>query len=165
MNDFVLLGKALSDPTRVRILAALIRSELCVCELADAMELRLSTLSTHLQTIRQAAVISTRREGKWIYYALNPEHAALVRRVFEHFADALAGDRRLQRDAKRIDARLKLREDGCCLLGFGQLDKKGGDVNDKMDSSSAGALCSCGHAASQRGEESGTENRAAGECL
>lgn len=133
MNDLVLLAKAFSDPTRVRVLAALQRSELCVCELADAMELGLSTLSTHLQTIRQAGVISTRREGKWIYYALDPEHAPLVDSLFKHYADALAGDRRLKRDAVRIAQRLKLREAGCCSLGFGQLDKEGGEANDEMD--------------------------------
>lgn len=156
MNDLVLLGKALSDPTRVRILAALHRNELCVCELADAMELGLSTLSTHLQTIRQAGVIATRREGKWIYYMLDPEHALLVRRLFEHFADALAGDRRLKRDAQRIDERLKLREDGCCLLGFGQRDRKGGEEDENqtnpMDATASGGGCPCHHGASRRGQ-------------
>lgn len=51
MNDVVLLGKALADATRVRIVAALNRSELCVCELCDAMEMNQSTLSGHLQII------------------------------------------------------------------------------------------------------------------
>lgn len=154
MNDLVLLAKAFSDPTRVRILAALRKSELCVCELADAMELSLSTLSTHLQTIRQAGVISTRREGKWIYYALDPEHAPLVDSLFEHYAGALAGDRRLKRDAQRIGKRLKLREAGCCLLGFGQLDKEGGEVNVKMDTPANGNGCSRGNGASRPREKS-----------
>ena len=165
MNDVVLLGKAFSDPTRVRILAALHRSELCVCELADAMEMGLSTLSTHLQIIRQAGVIATRREGKWIYYALDPEHAALMARLFEHFADALAGDRRLKRDAQRIDERLKLREDGCCLLGFGQLDRKGGEENEKpndqMDAAASGGGCACANGTGRR-HKGGTQTQSAG---
>ncbi len=154
MNDLVLLGKALSDPTRVQVLAALHRSELCVYELADAMELGLSTLSTHLQTICQAGVIGTRREGKWIYYLLDPDHATLVGRLFGHFADAFAGDRRLKRDAQRIDERLKLREGGGCLLGFGQLDRKGGCKNGntggQMEAAS-GEGCPCDQGASGHG--------------
>ena len=109
MNDLVLLGKALADPTRVRLLVALRQRELCVCELADAMEMSLSTLSTHLQTVRQAGVISARREGKWIYYRLDPGHAALLDTVFQHFAAPLGTDQRLRRDAERVAQRLKLR--------------------------------------------------------
>nr|MDQ2688161.1 ArsR family transcriptional regulator [Armatimonadota bacterium] len=44
MNDLVLLGKALADPTRIRILAILQEGELCVCEVADALKMGQSTL-------------------------------------------------------------------------------------------------------------------------
>lgn len=121
MNDLTLFGKAFSDPTRVRVLAALRRGEICVCELVDAMELGQSTLSNHLQVIRQAGLVTTRKDGKWIYYALEPDQTALIEAVFDHFESALDADRRLQRDAQRLQRRFELREDGCCTLSALQL--------------------------------------------
>ena len=64
MNELVLAAKALADPTRVRVLAALRDGELCVCELSDVLDVTQSTLSTHLQVIRDANLVQTRKEGK-----------------------------------------------------------------------------------------------------
>ncbi len=118
MNDLVLFGKAISDATRVRVLLALREGELCVCELADAMELSQSTLSNHLQVIRQAGLVSTRQAGKWIYYDLEPEQKAVLEAVFARHQTALKTDGRLQRDMARLQQRLALRQDGCCVVGF-----------------------------------------------
>ena len=57
MRDFTSLGQAIVDPTRVRIIAALRRGELCVCELVDALEISQSTLSGHLQVLRQTGLV------------------------------------------------------------------------------------------------------------
>ncbi len=122
MNDVVLLGKALADPTRVRILAILRGGELCVCEIADALEMSQSTLSTHLQTIRQAGLVSTRKNAKWSYYGLEPTGAALLNAIFAPYESALDADQRLKRDLERIGQRLRLRVDGCCVLGLPSLD-------------------------------------------
>jgi ArsR family transcriptional regulator len=119
MNDLVLAAKALADPTRVRALAALREGELCVCELSDALEVTQSTLSTHLQVIREADLVQTRKEGKWVYYALNPEAKRLLKGVFDFFADGLEADKLLRRDAGRLQKRLAEREDGACCRGFG----------------------------------------------
>jgi ArsR family transcriptional regulator len=129
MNDLTLFAKALADPTRVRIVAALRQSELCVCELSDAMEMSQSTLSTHLQTIRQSGLVTTRKDGKWIYYGIEPSQAKVLDALFAHHQAALAADKRLQRDAARLKQRLEIREDGRCLRGFAQLDAlpKGGE--------------------------------------
>jgi ArsR family transcriptional regulator, arsenate/arsenite/antimonite-responsive transcriptional repressor len=123
VNDVVLFGKALSDPTRVRILVALSESDLCVCEMVDALEMGQSTLSSHLQTIRQSGLVETSRRHKMVAYALRPETATLVRAVLESSEAALAADRRVQRDRERVRARLALREGGVCVLGPGQLDR------------------------------------------
>lgn len=123
MNDIVLLGKALGDPTRVRILHALLASDLCVCELVDALEMGQSTLSAHLQTIRQAGIVETTRRHKMVSYALTEEAAPLIRDVFRTHEEALRMDKRVQRDRSRIEARLALRSGGVCILGPGQLDR------------------------------------------
>jgi len=122
MNDLVLFAKALADPTRVRILAALRLSVLCVCELCDALEMSQSSLSTHLQVIKQAGLVTARKDGKWVYYGLEPSHAPLVETLFSRYADGLRADQRLRRDADGVERRLSLRENGCCTLGFNQLD-------------------------------------------
>lgn len=129
MNDLTLFAKALADPTRIRILIALRVGELCVCELSDAMEMSQPNLSAHLQVIRQAALVTTRKDGKWIYYGLEPSRSVLVETLFAHYEQSLRADQRLQRDIERIRQRIELREQGRCVRGFCQLDvsPKGGD--------------------------------------
>ncbi|PYP49495.1 MAG: transcriptional regulator [Gemmatimonadetes bacterium] len=62
---------ALSDETRLEIVRLLSHGERCVCELQDALEAAQSRLSFHLKTLKEAGVVSDRREGRWVYYALN----------------------------------------------------------------------------------------------
>jgi ArsR family transcriptional regulator len=123
MKATVAFAKALADPTRLRVVAALRAHELCVCELCDALEATQSTLSTHLTLLRQGGLVQTRKEGRWIYYGLSADVAPLTESFFEHFAD-MTRDKRVRRDADRVQRRLKLREDGCCVLGFNQLDSR-----------------------------------------
>lgn len=62
---------ALSDPIRIRVLELLRQQELCVCELSDILEISQSKLSFHLKTLKEAALVRSRQEGRWIYYSLN----------------------------------------------------------------------------------------------
>ncbi len=123
MNDVVLIGKALADPTRVRILYALLQSDLCVCELVDALEMGQSTLSSHLQTIRQAGIVETTRRHKMVSYALTEEARPLVEAIMHLNQASLETDRRIARDRTRTAERLALRVHGVCQLGPGQLDR------------------------------------------
>ena len=127
IQDLARFGQALSEPTRIRVLAALRDGELCVCEICDALELSQSTLSSHLQFLRQAGVVHTRKEGKWIYYGLERPPAAFLRSFFKLGATALAGSKRISTDARRLAKRLKLREAGSCVRGFHEIDRKGGE--------------------------------------
>ena len=123
MRDVTSIGQAIVDPTRVRIIAALRLGELCVCELVDALEISQSTLSTHLQVLRQTGVVSTRREGRWIYYSLTDQKRGLIEAIFSHIQRQLDVDPRLRRDSERIVERLAIRENGRCVLGFAELEK------------------------------------------
>ena len=118
MDELILAAKALADPTRVRVLAALRSGELCVCELSDVLDVTQSTLSTHLQVIREANLVQTRKEGKWVYYALKPGADRLLKGVFGFFATELAEAPLLRRDEARLKKRLAEREDGACCRGF-----------------------------------------------
>ena len=62
---------ALSDETRLAIVQLLSHGELCVCELQDTLDAAQSRLSFHLKTLKEAGLVTDRREGRWIYYALN----------------------------------------------------------------------------------------------
>jgi len=69
---------ALSDPIRISVLELLRQRELCVCDLCDALEISQSKLSFHLKTLREAGLVNSRPEGRWIYYSLNlPQFAIL----------------------------------------------------------------------------------------
>ena len=118
MTELVLVAKAFADPTRVRVLAALSKGEWCVCELCDALKITQSTLSTHLQVIREAELVQTRKEGKWVYYAIRSDTEQLLQSVFGFFARSLKADATLRRDAQQLAARMKERRDGACCVGF-----------------------------------------------
>ncbi|WP_341733824.1 metalloregulator ArsR/SmtB family transcription factor [Microcoleus sp. EPA2] len=62
---------ALSDPLRIQILELLRQQELCVCDLCDRLCVSQSKLSFHLKTLKEAALVRSRQEGRWIYYSLN----------------------------------------------------------------------------------------------
>jgi ArsR family transcriptional regulator, arsenate/arsenite/antimonite-responsive transcriptional repressor len=67
------LFHALSDETRLRILERLRAGERCVCDLTDALDAAQSRLSFHLKVLKDAGLVSDRREGRWMYYTLNPK--------------------------------------------------------------------------------------------
>jgi ArsR family transcriptional regulator, arsenate/arsenite/antimonite-responsive transcriptional repressor len=60
---------ALADETRLRILLLLRDGECCVCELTEALELGQSLLSFHLKALKDAGLVTDRREGRWVYYS------------------------------------------------------------------------------------------------
>lgn len=64
---------ALSDETRLEIVELLSHGEHCVCQLQDALGAEQSRLSFHLKALKDAGVVTDRREGRWIYYGLNGE--------------------------------------------------------------------------------------------
>jgi ArsR family transcriptional regulator, arsenate/arsenite/antimonite-responsive transcriptional repressor len=71
MSDIVTIFKALADDTRVRVLKLLGRGELCVCEIAAALEMEQPRLSFHLRILKEAGIIVDRRQERWILYRLN----------------------------------------------------------------------------------------------
>ena len=64
---------ALSDETRVQIVEMLSHKERCVCELEQVLKVAQSRLSFHLKVLKDAALISDRREGRWMFYGLERE--------------------------------------------------------------------------------------------
>jgi DNA-binding transcriptional ArsR family regulator len=77
--------RVLGDPTRVRILDALSRSELCVGDLALQLGVTESAVSHQLRLLRNTRIVRSRREGRMIFYALDDKHVlALFRQGLRH---------------------------------------------------------------------------------
>jgi DNA-binding transcriptional ArsR family regulator len=79
------LFRAFSDPSRVRIIAALTAGELNVSALAGAAEISESAVSHHLRGLRQMRLVRARKEGRQVFYCLDDDHvAALFRQGLDH---------------------------------------------------------------------------------
>jgi ArsR family transcriptional regulator len=118
MEKFIGQFKALSDNTRLKIIALLIeaRSDLCVCELMDALEASHSNISRHLKILKTAGLVREMKAGKWAYYSLANSTDTFYRHILQavrnippgHFSD----------EVKRMKLRLSLRERGKCVDGL-----------------------------------------------
>ncbi len=76
---------ALGDPTRVRIIAALTLSELCVVDLATLLEMTVSAVSHQLRLLRHLGLVKFRKQGKLAFYSLGDEHiVAILTQVLRH---------------------------------------------------------------------------------
>lgn len=84
------LFKALSDPNRLRIFAALMDGDTCNCELKDKLGLAPNLLSHHLKVLESAGLVTSRRDvmdGRWIYYAADRQNIAEWHRWLMTFFD------------------------------------------------------------------------------
>ena len=70
MFDFLTTCRALADENRIRILMALRGRQLCVCQVTAFLDLAPSTTSKHLSILRQARLIESNKQGRWVYYRL-----------------------------------------------------------------------------------------------
>lgn len=70
MRDILAITGALADQSRVRILFSLRDGELCVCQIVELLQLATSTISKHLSILRQAGLVDSRKDARWMYYRL-----------------------------------------------------------------------------------------------
>jgi len=80
INDISLFFKILGDNTRVKILFALDNNEMCVCDIANVLNMTKSSISHQLSFLKQNNIVKCNKVGKEVYYSLDDEH---VREVFE----------------------------------------------------------------------------------
>ena len=76
--------RALSDPLRIQIIELLRSQELCVCELCEKLDVSQSKLSFHLKNLKDARLVHSRQQGRWMYYSLNLAQFAILE---EYLAD------------------------------------------------------------------------------
>ena len=78
LYDLAELFKVFGDSTRIRILYVLFQSELCVCDLAEVLGMTQSAVSHQLKILKQAKLVTGRREGKSVFYALADDHVRSI---------------------------------------------------------------------------------------
>lgn len=76
MRDVLDITKSLADGSRLRILMALAGGELCVCQIVELLQLAPSTVSKHMSILRQAHLVESRKDGRWMYYRLPDSQAS-----------------------------------------------------------------------------------------
>ena len=82
------LFKMFADSTRVRIMHALEKSELCVCDLANLLNMTKSAISHQLQSLRLMNLVKYRKEGQVVYYSLKDDHVKkIIDLGFEHISE------------------------------------------------------------------------------
>ena len=87
---------ALSDETRLSVLQMLGDGERCVCDLQDALRVAQSRLSFHLKVLKEAGLVTDRKDGRWSYYTLVPEALTEAHDIVHTLASPrIAGDRTL----------------------------------------------------------------------
>jgi DNA-binding transcriptional ArsR family regulator len=80
LYDLAELFKVFGDSTRIKILWALDESEMCVCDIANLLNMTQSAISHQLRVLKQAGLVKNRKEGKVVYYSLDDEH---VQQIFD----------------------------------------------------------------------------------
>ena len=102
--------RALGDATRWRMVRLLMNRALCVCELADILDMPHSSTSSHLQIIRKAGLLESERCGKWSYYRIHRQHLPLMRNLLKQFPT----EAQHETDQARCEARMADRASSCC---------------------------------------------------
>ena len=95
---------ACADETRLRILFLLAQRELCVCELVDVLAMAQGKVSRHLAVLKRASLVRDRREGIWIYYALQKTDTGLKRRLAGYLKKEGGQIPLVVRDLERLQA-------------------------------------------------------------
>ena len=115
------ITKALSDPSRVRILLALRRGELCVCQITELFGFAPSTVSKHLSILHRAGLILSRKLERWVYYRLPDKSTPVaMREALDWVHKSLAKTDEADADAKTLKRILKTdpaelcRRQKCC---------------------------------------------------
>lgn len=120
MKDIIKVFKALSDPTRLRILFVLLRRELCVCEIMFILNMEQSRISHQMGVLRNAGLVEDVRSGRWIIYRIPREAREMLEGIFERSMDyRFELSPEAEKDRRRFEACLEMhiREKVCAAPG------------------------------------------------
>jgi ArsR family transcriptional regulator, arsenate/arsenite/antimonite-responsive transcriptional repressor len=101
--DLVRLFAALADPTRLRLLNLMDGREVCVCYFVEILKEGQPKISRHLAYLRNAGIVSARREGKWMHYSMERPDNASACAILDATLMFFKADREMQSDLARLD--------------------------------------------------------------
>jgi DNA-binding transcriptional ArsR family regulator len=104
INEFGGVTKALSDSNRVRALMTLRNGELCVCQIIELLELAPSTVSKHMSILKQAGLVDSRKDSRWVYYRLTKttNNEQCIGKVIDLSISLLEQDRQILSDDTKM---------------------------------------------------------------
>lgn len=114
MKNTAQIFKALSDETRLRILALLFDGELCVCDVMEVLGLPQSTASRHLAYLKNAGWVVDRRQNRWMYYQINTGNKKLSQDLLAVLHQHLPLIEVIEQDRKRLENYLAVKQDETC---------------------------------------------------
>lgn len=122
VDDFIAITKALSDSHRVRALMALRAGELCVCQIIELLGLAPSTVSKHMSILKQAGLVQSRKEERWMYYRLSKEkeRPTIVQDTLKWILSALENCDTICRDSKDLLKITKQNPSNLCKMQRGK---------------------------------------------
>lgn len=105
--------KALSDPTRLRIVRLLKHGELCVCDLMESLDLPQSKISRHMSFLKKSGWVISKRSGKWIHYSLAQPDNLIQARILEVLCQGWPEIGQAEEDYKRLLNYLENKKSKC----------------------------------------------------
>ena len=115
MMEFMNVCKALSDENRIRVIMALKGKELCVCQIIKMLGLAPSTVSKHMWILKQAKIVKSRKEGRWIYYKLAEDKSKLdISALLKWISASLSDNEKIIKDSKELKKILKCDTEEIC---------------------------------------------------
>ena len=102
MDKDLAVFKACSDATRLRILFLLTERDLCVCEIMAVLDMPQGKISRHLSVLKQYGLLTDRRDGVWIYYALAKDSSIALKYVSVYLVSARQVHERVLADLDRL---------------------------------------------------------------
>ncbi len=137
MREFMAITRALGDEQRVRLLLALRQRELCVCQLVELVGLATSTVSKHMSILKQAQLVESRKEGRWIYYRLPRDHVPrVVQQAIDWVVEHLTNDPRIKQDQQQVEAIDRIDPQQLCK---GRSDRQGQSRKKRAEISRGGS--------------------------
>ena len=100
--EIALVFRTLSNPTRLRLLNLLSQGEVCVCHLADTLDVVQPKVSRHLAYLKRAGFVETRRDGKWMHYQWSKQSHPLTRVVLDELRSWMDQDGVMNRDRQKL---------------------------------------------------------------
>ena len=103
MGGMQIFFTALADRTRRRLLNLMREHEICVCFFTEVLDVSQPKISRHLAYLRNAGIVSARRDGKWMYYRIVEPEDVYAAQILQDTLDWLKSQERMQKDYEKLN--------------------------------------------------------------